>query len=233
MNLSGFSSAHSHEAVARREVQATPVVYVVDDDVSVRESLELLIRSNGWRPETFESGQEFLSHRRDLVPSCLLLDYKLPDISGLALQQRLVAARIEMPVIFITCYGAVPVVVEAMKAGAVEFLSKPCDNNLLLAAMTQAIESSRKALARQAALRMLAARHGLLTRRERQVMQLVVSGKTNRAVGVEMSISEITVKAHRGSVMRKMQALSLVELVRMAAELHAAEGPPGSPSPTL
>jgi FixJ family two-component response regulator len=229
MNLSGVSSARSHESVARREVHATPVVYVVDDDVSVRESLELLIRSNGWRPETFESGEEFLSHRRDSAASCLLLDYKLPDISGLALQQRLVAARIEMPVIFITCYGAVPVVVQAMKAGAVEFLSKPCDNNLLLAAITQAIECSHKALAREVALRALAARHALLTRRERQVMELVVSGKTNRAVGVEMSISEITVKAHRGSAMRKMQASSLVELVRMAAELRAAEGPPGSP----
>jgi FixJ family two-component response regulator len=224
MNISSISSTHGHAGASPRELHATPVVYVVDDDVSVRESLELLIRCNGWRPETFETGEEFLSRPRDLAPSCLLLDYKLPDTNGLALQQRLLADRIEMPVIFITSYGAVSLAVEAMRGGAVEFLSKPCDNELLLAAITQAIERSRKALARQMGLRVLVARHGSLTRRERQVLQLVVSGKTNKAIGFEMTISEITVKAHRGSVMRKMQATSLAELVKMAAELQITEG---------
>jgi FixJ family two-component response regulator len=224
MNISSISSTHGHARASPRELHATPVVYVVDDDVSVRESLELLIRCNGWRPETFETGEEFLSRPREFAPSCLLLDYKLPDTNGLALQQRLLADRVEIPVIFITSYGAVSLAVEAMRGGAVEFLSKPCDNDLLLAAITQAIERSRKAFARQMGLRVLVARHGSLTRRERQVLQLVVSGKTNKAIGFEMTISEITVKAHRGSVMRKMQATSLAELVKMAAELQITEG---------
>jgi FixJ family two-component response regulator len=224
MNISSISSAYGRVAAFPGESHGTPVVYVVDDDVSVRESLELLIRGNGWRPETFETGEEFLSWPRAVGPSCLLLDYKLPDTNGLALQQRLVADRVEMPVIFITSYGAVSLAVEAMRGGAVEFLSKPCDNDLLLAAITQAIERSRKGLGRQMGLRVLAARHALLTRRERQVFELVVSGKTNKAIGFEMSISEITVKAHRGSVVRKMRAHSLAELVRMAAELRITEG---------
>jgi FixJ family two-component response regulator len=221
MNL---SSEHVHQASASRESTLTPIVYVVDDDVSVRESLELLIRSNGWRPEAFETGEEFLSRPPSFAPSCLLLDHKLPNISGLALQKRLIADRVDMPVIFVTCYGDVPLVVEAMRAGAIEFLNKPFDDGLLLAAITHAIECSRKLLGRQAASRVLAGRYALLTRREREVMQLVVAGKKNKAVGVEMNISEITVKAHRGNVMQKMQADSLAALVTMAAELKLIEG---------
>ncbi len=220
MNL---SSEHMQPASATRESPVTPVVYVVDDDVSVRESLELLIRCNGWRPVTFETGEEFLSRPPSCAPSCLLLDHKLPNISGLALQKRLIADRVDMPVIFVTCYGNVPLVVEAMKAGAIEFLNKPFDDGLLLAAITHAIECSRKLLERQATLKALADRYASLTRRERQVMQLVVTGKKNKAVGFEMNISEITVKAHRGNVMQKMRAESLAALVTMAAELRLIE----------
>jgi FixJ family two-component response regulator len=221
MNL---ASEQVHQASSSRESPGTPVVYVVDDDVSVRESLELLIRCHGWRPETFETAEEFLSRPPSFAPSCLLLDHKLPTISGLALQKRLIADRVEMPVIFVTCYGDVPLAVEAMKAGAIEFLNKPFDDGLLLAAITHAIECSRKLLGRQAASQVLARRYALLTRRERQVMQLVVMGKKNKAVGVEMHISEITVKAHRGNVMQKMQANSLAALVTMAADLRLIEG---------
>jgi FixJ family two-component response regulator len=220
MNL---SSEHMHETSAARELHATPVVYVVDDDISVRESLELLIRCNGWRPEAFETGEEFLSRPPVFAPSCLLLDHKLPNISGLALQRRLVAERVYMPVIFVSCYGDVPLVVEAMRAGAIEFLNKPFNDGLLLAAITEALECSRKLLRRQAASRVLAGRYASLTRREREVMRLVVAGMKNKAVGVEMNISEITVKAHRGKVMQKMQADSLAALVTMAAELRELE----------
>jgi len=220
MNL---TSEHVHEASAARELHAQPVVYVVDDDISVRESLELLIRCNGWRAETFETGEEFLSRPPVFAPNCLLLDHKLPNISGLALQKRLIADRVDMPVIFVSCYGDVPLVVEAMRAGAIEFLNKPFNDGLLLAAITQALERSRNLLRRQAASRVLAGRYASLTRRERQVMHLVAAGMKNKAVGVEMSISEITVKAHRGNVMQKMQADSLAALVNMAAELRELE----------
>jgi FixJ family two-component response regulator len=204
---------------------ATPIVFVVDDDVSVRESLELLISSAGWQPETFVSAQEFLSHPRALAPSCLLLDVNLPDLNGLDLQQRVAADRIDMPIIFITGYGDVPMTVRAMKAGAIEFLTKPFSDEVLLDAIRHAIERSHTALDREAELQTLRDRHATLSRREQEVMALVVSGLLNKQVGGELGISEITVKAHRGQVMRKMKAGSLADLVTMAARLHHAPAP--------
>ena len=204
---------------------ATPIVFVVDDDVSVRESLELLISSAGWQPETFVSAQEFLSHPRALAPSCLLLDVNLPDLNGLDLQQRVAADRIDMPIIFITGYGDVPMTVRAMKAGAIEFLTKPFSDEVLLDAIRHAIERSHTALDREAELQTLRDRHASLSRREQEVMALVVSGLLNKQVGGELGISEITVKAHRGQVMRKMKAGSLADLVTMAARLHHAPAP--------
>jgi FixJ family two-component response regulator len=204
---------------------ARPIVFVVDDDVSVRESLELLISSAGWQPETFVSAQEFLSHPRTLAPSCLLLDVNLPDLNGLDLQERVAADRIDMPIIFITGYGDVPMTVRAMKAGAVEFLTKPFSDEVLLDAIRHAIERSHTALDHEADLRSLRDRHATLSRREQEVMALVVSGLLNKQVGGELGISEITVKAHRGQVMRKMKAGSLADLVTMAARLHHAPAP--------
>jgi FixJ family two-component response regulator len=204
----------------------TPIVFIVDDDISVRESLELLIRSAGWKPETFASAPEFLVRSRTLVPSCLVLDVALPDLSGLDLQ-KLVADRIDMPIIFITGYGDVPMTVQAMKAGAVEFLTKPFRDDVLLTAIQHAIGRSQTALSQEAALRTLRDRHASLTRREREVMALVVSGLLNKQVGGELGISEITVKAHRGQVMRKMKADSLADLVTMAATLRLAPPPKG------
>ena len=194
------------------------VVFVVDDDVSVRESLELLILSAGWRSETFVSAEEFLARARVDGPSCLVLDVGLPKLNGLALQQRIVD-RTDMPIIFITGHGDVPTTVQAMKAGAVEFLIKPFGDDVLRNAVTHAIERSRAALAREAELRTLRACYASLTPRERQTMTLVVSGLLNKQIAVELGISEITVKAHRGKVMRKMQVASLAELVRAAAAL--------------
>jgi FixJ family two-component response regulator len=195
-------------------------VFVVDDDISVRESLESLIRFAGWRPQTFASAQEFLSRPRAFVPSCLVLDVALPDINGLDLQKRIATDRIDMPIIFITGHGDVPMTVRAMKAGAVEFLTKPYGDEVLLSAIQQAIECSHAALRREAEMRSIRDTYASLTRRERQVMALVVRGLLNKRVGAELGISEITVKAHRGSVMRKMKAGSLAELVNMAARLH-------------
>ena len=200
---------------------ATPIVFVVDDDVSVRESLELLIRCAGWQPETFASAQEFLARPRVLAPSCLVLDVSLPDLNGLDLQKRIAADRIDMPIIFITGYGDVPMTVQAMKAGAVEFLTKPFGDDVLLSAIRHAIERSRAALGHEAEMRALRDCYASLTRREREVMALVVSGLLNKQVGGELGISEITVKAHRGKVMRKMKADSLADLVNMAARLRS------------
>ena len=194
------------------------VVFVVDDDVSVRESLELLIRAAGWRPETFASPQEFLSRPRADVPSCLVLDVTLPGLNGLQLQE-LLAERTDMPIIFITGHGTVPMSVQAMKAGAVEFLTKPFKKDVLLTAIRGAIERSRLALRLDSEMRVLRARYESLTPRERQVMALVVSGLLNKQVGSELNISEITVKKHRGMVMGKMKADSLPDLVTMAARL--------------
>jgi len=169
----------------------TPIVFVVDDDVSVRESLELLIRSAGWQPETFASAQEFLARPRALAPSCLVLDVGLPDLNGLELQKRIAPDRIDMPIIFITGYGDIPMTVQAMKAGAVEFLTKPFSDDVLLNAIGHAIERSQTALGQEAEIQALRDCYASLSRREREVMALVVSGRLNKQVGGELGISEI------------------------------------------
>ena len=196
----------------------TAIVFVVDDDVSVRESLELLIRTAGWQPETFASAPEFLSRPRAAVPCCLVLDVTLPGLNGLELQQQL-AGRADMPIIFITGHGDVPMSVQAMKAGAVEFLTKPFKDDVLLEAIRGAIERSRAALRLNSEMRALTSCYQSLTPREREVMALVVTGLLNKQVGGQLGISEITVKAHRGQVMRKMKADSLPDLVTKAARL--------------
>jgi len=214
--ISSPFAARLIEAVTMPDV--TSIVFVVDDDVSVRESLELLISTAGWQPETFASAQEFLSRLRPTVPCCLVLDVTLPGLSGLELQQQL-AERTDMPIIFITGHGDVPMTVQAMKAGAVEFLTKPFKDDVLLDAIRGAIERSRATLRQDSQIRVLRDCYASLTARERQVMKLVVSGLLNKQVGGELRISEITVKAHRGQVMRKMKADSLPGLVTMAARL--------------
>jgi FixJ family two-component response regulator len=210
------SAAGKIEVVTMPDV--TAIVFVVDDDISVRESLELLIKSAGWQPETFASAHDFLSRPRAKVPSCLVLDVTLPGLTGLELQQQL-GERTDMPIIFITGYGDVPMSVRAMKAGAVEFLTKPFKDEVLLDAIRQSIDRSRAALRQESELQVLRSRYASLTGREREVMALVVSGLLNKQVGGELGISEITVKAHRGQMMRKMKADSLAELVTMAARL--------------
>jgi FixJ family two-component response regulator len=199
---------------------ATPIVFVVDDDVSVRESLEPLIMSAGWHPETFTSAQEFLSHPRTVAPSCLVLDVSLPGLNGLDLQKHIAADRNDMPIIFITGHGDVPMTVQAMKAGAVEFLTKPFDEEVLLDAIRNAIDRSRDALDQESEHQLLRKVYSSLSRREREVMALVVTGRLNKQIAGDLGISEITVKAHRGQVMRKMEADSLPDLVTMAARLH-------------
>jgi FixJ family two-component response regulator len=219
--------ALGHEVGSSPMLDGTPIVFVVDDDVSVRESLELLIRCEGWQPEIFASAQEFLSRARVLVPSCLILDVSLPGLNGLDLQKRIASDRIDMPIIFITGHGDIPMSVQAMKAGAVEFLTKPFGDDVLVSAIRNAIELSQAALGREAEIRALRDRYASLSRREREVMALVVSGLLNKQVGGELGISEITVKAHRGKVMRKMKAGSLADLVNMAATLRLASVPKG------
>jgi FixJ family two-component response regulator len=199
----------------------TPIVFVVDDDISVRESLELLIRCEGWQVETFESAREFLSRPLPLVPSCVILDLSLPDLNGLEVQKIIARERAEMPIIFISGHGDIPATVQAMKAGAVDFLVKPFKDDALLGSIRHGLERSRKALDRETEIRNVRNRYVSLTPRERQVMTLVVSGLLNKQVGGELGISEITVKAHRGQVMQKMKANSLADLVRMSGKIRA------------
>jgi FixJ family two-component response regulator len=221
------ASASFHELRSSLISRDTPIVFVVDDDISVRESLEVLIRCAGWRSEVFATAQEFLSRPRVFVPSCLVLDVTLPDLSGLDLQKRIATDRMDMPIIFITGHGDVPMTVRAMKAGAAEFLTKPYGDEVLLSAIQLAIECSHAALRREAEMQSIRDPYASLSCRERQVMGLVVRGLLNKQVAGELGISEITVKAHRGNVMRKMKAHSFADLVNMAAKLHLASTPRG------
>jgi RNA polymerase sigma factor (sigma-70 family) len=221
MSSAGEAEPRARAAQPAPATTVTPVVFVVDDDVSVRESLELMILAAGWHPETFPSATEFLARPRVDGPSCLVLDVSLPDLNGLDLQKRIVDWT-DMPIIFITGYGDVPTSVRAMKAGAAEFLVKPFNDDVLLTAIRQAIERSRIELAREAELRAFRNCHASLTPREREIMALVVSGRLNKQIAAELGISEITVKAHRGRVMRKMQVESLAQLVKVAAALDAS-----------
>lgn len=216
------NTSRSIEVLTMPDVAST--VFVVDDDVSVRESLELLIRAAGWQAETFTSAREFLARPRATVPCCLVLDVTLPGVSGLELQQQLID-RSDMPIIFITGHGDVPMSVQAMKAGAVEFLTKPFRDDVLLEAIRGAIERSRAALRQDSEMQLLRSCYASLTSREREVMALVVSGLLNKQVGGELGISEVTVKAHRGQMMRKMKADSLPALVTMASRLGLRTAP--------
>jgi FixJ family two-component response regulator len=198
---------------------AMPTVVVVDDDISVRESLDLLIQNEGWQPALFESAEEFLARLPSVVPSCLILDVNLPDLSGLDIQQRITDGKSSTPIIFITGYGDIPTSVRAMKAGAAEFLTKPVDGEIMIEAIRGAVLRGQANLKREGAQRRLQERFASLTKREREVMSLVVKGLMNKQVGFELDISEITVKAHRGRVMEKMQAATLVDLVNMAGRL--------------
>jgi FixJ family two-component response regulator len=202
--------------------QQQPIVFVVDDDVSVRESLELMIKFAGWQPQTFASATEFLAHPRTATPSCLVLDVSLPDLNGLELQKLIVSERTDMPIIFITGHGDVPMTVQAMKAGAVEFLTKPFDDEVLLSAIRHAIKRSAAVLDDQAEIRALRSGYDSLTPREQGVMRLVVAGMLNKQIGLKLGISEITVKAHRGKMMQKMKADSVADLVKTAVKLGLA-----------
>ncbi len=219
------ASALVHESTSSHESCAAPIVFVVDDDPSVRASLESLICSAGWHAETFATAQDFLARPRARTPSCLVLDLSLPDLNGLELQRRVAVDRIDMPIIFITGHGSVPMAVKAVKAGASEFLTKPFRSDVLLRSIRLAIERSHTALRHDAEMQALQVRYASLSGRERQVMMLVVSGKLNKQVGGELGISEITVKGHRGRMMQKMQAGSFANLVRLAARLGVAAAP--------
>ena len=202
--------------------QQKPIVFVVDDDISVRESLELLIKFAGWQPETFASAGEFLGHPRTMIPSCLVLDISLPDLNGLELQKLIASERTDMPIIFITGHGDVPMTVQAMKGGAVEFLTKPFDDEVLLNAIRHAIKRSAAVLDDQAEIAALSNSYESLTPREQDVLRLVVAGMLNKQIGLKLGISEITVKAHRGKMMQKMKADSVADLVKTAVRLGLA-----------
>jgi FixJ family two-component response regulator len=217
MSLAGTLA---HEVGSSPMATAKPFVFVVDDDAWVRESLETLIHDEGWQPETFASAQEFLDRPRTFTPSCLVLDFSLPGLNGLELQKRVAVERTDMPIIFITGHGDIPMSVGAMKAGAVEFLTKPFNDEVLLTAIRQALERSRLALVQEAEMQQIRLRYASLTPRERDVMALVVSGLLNKQVAGELGITESTVKAHRGQVMQKMKANSVPDLVKMTARLH-------------
>jgi FixJ family two-component response regulator len=200
--------------------QALPIVFVVDDDVSVRESLELLLRNEGWQVELFVSASDFLAYQPPLVPNCLVLDVSLPGLNGLELQKCIASERTEMPIIFITGHGDIPMTVQAMKAGAIEFLQKPFSDETVLHAIRGALQRSKHLLARKADILELRTMYEHLTPREREVMALVATGLPNKQVGSELGISEITVKAHRGSVMRKLKASSVADIVKIATRLR-------------
>ena len=202
--------------------QQEPIVFVVDDDISVRESLELLIKFAGWQPETFASAKDFLERPRSTTPSCLVLDVSLPDLNGLELQKLIGSERVDMPIIFITGHGDVPMTVQAMKAGAVEFLTKPFDDEVLLSAIRHAIKRSTAVLDEQAEITTLRGNYDSLTPREQDVMRLVVAGMLNKQIGLKLGISEITVKAHRGKMMQKMRVDSVADLVKTAVRLGLA-----------
>jgi FixJ family two-component response regulator len=216
-----LASILGHEVELSRPMSITkPIVFIVDDDPWVRESLITLIQDAGWQPEAFATAQDFLDRPRAFTPSCLVLDISLPGVNGLELQKRVAVERTDMPIIFITGHGDIPMSVGAMKAGAVEFLTKPFNDEVLLTAIRQALERSLLALTNDLEIQKLRERYASLTARERDVMALVVSGLLNKQVADELGITESTVKAHRGQVMQKMKANSLVDLVKMTARLR-------------